>query len=1013
MKPVYLRLLNIGPYRNESVNFEDLGNMFLIWGDTGSGKTFIFDAIIYALYGKQGNSSVGRENSMRSHFSDLSEKAEIEYVFTLGNEKFRVLRCLEYKKGNNKNLTDEEVTIEKFIAEKNCFEPFGNDQKKKSVEKRISSLLHLSCDEFKKLIILPQGEFSNFLKAKTSEKMQILEKLFPVDLYKKASETIFEKAKDAKNKIENQIQIITSNKNKEGFDYSNAPEIISQENSKIEKLCEELKKINENQISIAEKLSVLEREEKDCLEFIKNQNKKLELEKNQEEISFLENKINRAQESQKIIHLLKNRNELKISGEKFLESQKNKINEKNNAEKTKQILDSQKSEIQKNEEEILELNTFLSEIKQKIEKCSELEQKQKNAINENSVFEKAKLIFEEKQNQVLKVKNEFFEISKKEIKNESDFSSEILNLKEKYENSKRENEKLLEEKTKSLELEKIQDEISSLKNEFDFVKKSFEDSSFQKNNLEKIKESNFAFFLASKLKDGNACPVCGSKNHPAKAESCDFKSELKKFTNFSELNLENTNEILEKALSDCEQKCQQLNAKKAEIEANINSASKRIEEYKNIRKKDEINSLILENQKILENSKINYEKAGDLYEKFLLLNKDFLDSKEKMNLLEKSKISASQIYETTLKENFDGIFPNIEDLQNEKSKIEEKIKNQTKIDSDYEESVSKNSNLLSELNAQISEIEKNICENKIAYEKAKNEFSELFEKSLFKKNNEDENSVFSSYLNDEEIQEILFKVEKWKKDYTEICALIKNSQEIRELKSIQEEKNSIAEQKNILSEQNEVKSKQKDSLTKNVIFIKNLYDETLNAENEKSRLEKESESLRELAKLLTSGTVKLEVWVIGLYFEKVLKAANFHLLEFSGGRYELKLDKRNDSMKGQGLDLFVLDSNTGQSRDVGTLSGGETFEASISLALGLTDVVQSSSGGIRLDSLFIDEGFATLDSDLLDKATSILTQLQETKTVGVISHLETLLSSVPNRLEVQKGNDGSKLKVTV
>ena len=160
--------------------------------------------------------------------------------------------------------------------------------------------------------------------------------------------------------------------------------------------------------------------------------------------------------------------------------------------------------------------------------------------------------------------------------------------------------------------------------------------------------------------------------------------------------------------------------------------------------------------------------------------------------------------------------------------------------------------------------------------------------------------------------------------------------------------------------------------------------------------------------------LQFDSWVLGIYFEQVISFASKRFYDISNGRYNFKIAEYENGGKGnskKGLDLLVIDSFTGSERPTSTLSGGETFMASISLALALTDVVQNRSGGIQLDSLFIDEGFGTLDNETLDKAIGVLNELQETKMVGIISHVDSLQSVIPSIIKVEKTQYGSHIKI--
>ncbi|MFC2603326.1 MAG: SbcC/MukB-like Walker B domain-containing protein, partial [Treponema sp.] len=155
----------------------------------------------------------------------------------------------------------------------------------------------------------------------------------------------------------------------------------------------------------------------------------------------------------------------------------------------------------------------------------------------------------------------------------------------------------------------------------------------------------------------------------------------------------------------------------------------------------------------------------------------------------------------------------------------------------------------------------------------------------------------------------------------------------------------------------------------------------------------------------------LDSWVLGTYLEEVIHAANIRFARISAGRYRFILKEDAGSRGYQGLELTIHDSHTGRERTTETLSGGEIFEASLSLALALTDVVQSRSGGIRLDSLFIDEGFGTLDGESLDNAIAVLDEVREHRMVGIISHVEALYGAIQSHVEIEKSNTVSKIVV--
>lgn len=229
------------------------------------------------------------------------------------------------------------------------------------------------------------------------------------------------------------------------------------------------------------------------------------------------------------------------------------------------------------------------------------------------------------------------------------------------------------------------------------------------------------------------------------------------------------------------------------------------------------------------------------------------------------------------------------------------------------------------------------------------------------------------------------------------------------------EKNKLSDERNNLNQElEELRSKLEDKKTECVLY-ENEFDALNALEKKRSDMEKEIEPLKLLSEHLNgqnAGKLQFDSWALGIYFETVVAYANERFFSISNGRYKFKLDSGQKDNRGfKGLDLSVIDSFTGSERDPSTLSGGEIFEASISLALAITDVVQNRSGGVQLDSLFIDEGFGTLDSETLDKAMMILEELRETKMIGVISHVEALKTVFPSFVHINKTKSGSSIAV--
>jgi exonuclease SbcC len=187
----------------------------------------------------------------------------------------------------------------------------------------------------------------------------------------------------------------------------------------------------------------------------------------------------------------------------------------------------------------------------------------------------------------------------------------------------------------------------------------------------------------------------------------------------------------------------------------------------------------------------------------------------------------------------------------------------------------------------------------------------------------------------------------------------------------------------------------------------------LQAADRRRLLAEEQRLLKAVADDLAGSNPKkrsFDAWLLGAYLSEVASFATKRLERMSEGRYRLLLDWEREGGRGQtGLDLAVFDAYTGRTRPCATLSGGESFMASISLALGLADSIQSRSGGVRLDAVFIDEGFGSLDDASLDKALSILDEIRDHRMVGLISHVGEMKNRIPSRIEIVKTASGSRI----
>lgn len=342
-------------------------------------------------------------------------------------------------------------------------------------------------------------------------------------------------------------------------------------------------------------------------------------------------------------------------------------------------------------------------------------------------------------------------------------------------------------------------------------------------------------------------------------------------------------------------------------------------------------------------------------------------------------------------------------LSNAKNEYEEKYK---KIDTDMKNI----SETVSSLKGTLKGLEEDIVKLRIKYEEKRDELEKRSLEEGFK--NRKESGEYFNKINE---------LANMEKIYTDYISNLRAVYKRIENEKIYIDKRECPNMEELDKKRNELLTKIKE-LTAKEEQLKGILIQYEKAKNELEKLAKHGKKLDEIYKIvgeltnLVSGKetgINLERFVLGALLDEVTQKANVRLNIMSGGRYELnrRAGERLDARKTAGLDLEVFDSYTGKARPASTLSGGETFLASMALALGLSDVVQEYSGGIRLDAMFIDEGFGTLDAESLDLALKILTSFNETekshRLVGIISHVEGLQERIPAKLRVDKTKEGS------
>ena len=1040
MRPIKLTISAFGPYASKQViDFEELKgrNIFVISGKTGAGKTTIFDAISYALYGEASGES--REtDSLRSHFADDNTETYVELEFELRGEKYTVNRVPKQKKkkargeGYTEKSADATLTL-----------PDGKViTKVKNVTDKIIEILGITREQFKQIVMLAQGEFKKLLLADSVEREGIFRKIFNTYDFEKIQAELKDKAANlSKNRTKSKHEMEINLKNIKGEhdividEYVDFPLVIEKLKDLLERDNNIYKTLNEEGKEVDNKLQV-KNQEKAIIETNNNLLKEKEIiTKALEELLSKEDEY---KNKEKTIIDGKNAKEVKYIEDKLIETTKKLTKreedynlslknidslklEQEEANKLLQIEESKECDREKLSVEINNLN----KLEEKIIELDSLNNKVMH-LKQSAENSKLQIINNKKETEELKKSKEEKELQLKDIAN--------------LETKKVELESDIKAKNKTLdEVRELFKVIRSFQNTYiEHNNKAKEYKEFEveykkvKENYEKMDDlykKEQAGILASKLQENEPCPVCGSTNHPNKAT---IKENLKIPTK-EELKVAKENlDKLEKENLEKINNLTTLNSNKTTYLEQVNNHLSMLSATLNIDKT--FNS---ETAKVVKNLGTELKSVIDKLKDELLKVIDKISLKEKiekeLNLItttinerEQSLIKLEECeknYTTELTQNITKIdeykkeIPeNITDLKTLNNLIEVKTKELNISKEKLAKLRLENENLAKKLegeNSTSKEINKSIEELKLEIANNQTNFNEAIKEQGFDNIEDYENAKLKISM-----VEVL---EKEVENYNSELKLTKAKREdivnktkdivFMDITTIDEEIKSIQENKK------ELEGKLRDLhsiIDNNKTVLKNV--ENLNIEFKE--IEEEYKVVGELADLANGKKapyISFERYILASYFEDIIEAANIRLEKMTGDRFSLIRKTSKSKGAGQkGLELEIYDNYTDSSRDVSSLSGGESFKASLSLALGLSDIVQSNAGGVSLDTMFVDEGFGTLDPQSLDNAIDSLLELQRGgRLVGIISHVEELKERIDAKLEVTSTSKGSKVEFNI
>lgn len=996
MRPLTLKLNNFGPFLNETIDFDHVKDdqLFLISGKTGSGKTMIFDAIVYALFG-EASTKDRKESDLRSHFADSKSPMVVEFEFKLRDDVYKIVRQGAFIKEGNKNKTLGQLTVYQF----NNDDYDLKESKINTGNQFIKSQLGVNAEQFRQLFILPQGEFKRFLLSKSSEKQEILRTLFNSQRFEDIQRNLMDDVKEVREKIEKRFSILENNwQDIDAFNDEVLTEFKLINARQTNRVVEVLPKFIEKAKNIQEQLKRRKHQQQDEVkksETILDDNINLEhalskLKEQQEKYDVLVLKENDIQRKLKLLNeiyevrplanLLDTQETLKIKKTKITQDISNKD----------QLIRGLVSKIQKDEDMLM----IHKKSSQTLEKTREFKERCKlfydnankykkayqeydalkisyNELNENFVLQQQQF---DTMNAQLNYRNPDYEII--EILN-----SEIFELKNKVKDLKHNELKKLEyqslqnrKKQKVEDLRAVEQHLKNLENEYRSIDKTNIDLNNKKDIITKIQ---------SALQSGDTCPVCGNEIH-----------KIEQHLDFDELTERSQN------LSEIERCINEASGNKIKCESELKYVNEQLAEFS----QDDLTDTNYEAYDVLIETKKQQKKKATIENEEISRLKEQLQQNEQ-------KLHALELESKTVFQNMKAYEVMINDFENTT-----KHKNVDEFIKAYELDVVKIQQFDDKLEKlgqgiQQAQNELSIEENSKKYLEAScTEIKEELENMSVKINTEMGRIGFEHFdqvketiakLNEKnKLEDDIETYNKEKQSFELLIAQLTAETNDRELKDSEKLKEDYERQQQCLETITTELSQHEFKIEFNQKKINEIKTTIEQLEFEL----KEQQEVFQLAEILSGKNERkltLENYVLIYYLERILAQANQRLALMTGERYQLT--RREQISQGySGLEIDVFDSHSNQARHITSLSGGETFQASLALALGLSEIVQQEAGGIALDSMFVDEGFGTLDQETLETALDTLLSLKSSgRMVGIISHVSELKQRIPLILEVE------------
>lgn len=1018
MTPLQLRLREFGPYTGRhEIDFTEFDDrqLFLIHGPTGSGKSAILDAMCFALYGE--TSGADRDgHQLRSDFADLEDPTEVRFEFRLGERTYRVVRRprmrLPKQRGEGFTTKSEDATLWDQTEARGDAEGDPLAEGKRDVDARVEQLLGFKSGQFRQVVMLPQGKFRRFLSAGSSDREELLKVLFETQPFEDLEDTL----KQMANESESQVRAIRQQRkqalNRVGVDDRDALDAQIDKATRVHRLATAWQETLDERLGDAREALESAKKDREVLDERDDARSTLnELKEREDAIQEKKSRRSAAQKAAEVAPVQANyeeRQEEKAEAEedlqkaeKELEDASEKLSEAEaNLEKENER-DDERESLREKKTELAGLRDD-AEALQSVQKDLDEAQSKKESAQETKDEIEAKIRALEDEIDTLRGKRE-------EAVAEAQTVDRLEGDLEKAEKKLQRARDLAGHREK---LQEAQDTVDSAREDLGERKEALDAAKRRQEALQKKRMEGYATVLARDLSDGEPCPVCGSEEHPDPAAHDDEIPSPDDLDAASDAVAEAQSEV-ESARETVKEHETTVTRQKMAIEGILDDAPE-VESTS----EDELT----ETRDALES---DLSEARQAEERVGTLDETIETKEEELDGLKTERKEAEETFReadkevTRLESKRDTRQDKLPDSVGSVEELEEKIDEVSRRLEEMEEAL-KTAREEKEVAGQVAarkESERDSAREtlKTAVEK-RDEAENAFQAALSDAGFESVEAFEEAHLSDDERKALNEEIEAYESDRSAAEDRLQRAEEKAAEIDGEPDVDAREERVGFLDEALDLQRKRafevkarKDALREAKDELGDLSDDLAEAEERYAHVG----HLADTARGKNDHNVSLQRFVLATRLEEVLRVANEHFGRMSQNRYHLRRETEvRDGRSASGLDLVVDDAHTGNRRSVSTLSGGEGFQASLALALGLSDVVQSIAGGRHLDTIFIDEGFGSLDADALDRAMQSLTNLQSGgRLVGIISHVSELKKRITARLEVQTSQEGSQVRV--